>query len=298
MKSKILCLSLMVFGIGLISCSKGKSDFVKVSGGKLDPKIIETIYQQDDLEIPGEDFSISVDDFYISKYEVTQKLYSEVMNGVEGVNPNPAYFSKDPVGEEVQELRPVERISWYDCLFFCNKLSEKEGLEPVYTLENIERYANDKAIKRATVYADLTKNGYRLPTNAEWHYAASGGKKFKGNILYSGGEELDEISWNIDNSDEKSHQVGLKAPNELGIYDMTGNVAEWCWDYIWDLDFENKGYVNYSGAKEGRYRFIKGGCFVDESAGAEFPLESQILFGGIQGLRYYNTGFRIVRNIE
>ena len=90
-------------------------------------------------------------DFYISKYEVTQKLYKEVVEADPDVNSTPAYFSKDPVEGEVQELRPVERISWYDCLYFCNKLSEKEGLDPVYTIENISliytsilSYAQDK----------------------------------------------------------------------------------------------------------------------------------------------------------
>lgn len=280
------------------SCSKTPKDFVKVTGGKIGPEVWESFVELG-LENPGSNFSVEVSDFYISKYEVTQKLYKEVVEADPDVNSTPAYFSKDPVEGEVQELRPVERISWYDCLYFCNKLSEKEGLDPVYTIENISRYQKDKAIKNATVAADYSKNGYRLPTCAEWVFAATGGTKFAGNIKFSGSEKLDEIAWTEDNSKEVSHQVGKKKANELGIYDMTGNVAEWCWDYLWKEDeFEDQAYLNYTGPEKGRYRFIKGGCFVNESAGSYFPLDNNEIFGGIQGLRYYNTGFRIVRNIE
>lgn len=283
------------------SCGKEKYDMVKVKGGSLSKDFLEMIVDIDSEEtaLSAENgFSISVSDFYISKFEITQKLYQEVMSSELDANPSPSYFHENPAENEVQELRPVERLSWYDCLFFCNKLSEREGLEPVYIIENIERYSKDKAIKRAVVSADYSKNGYRLPTCAEWMYAANGGLKTKFSGKYSGSEEISEVAWYVNNADGKTHQVGLKTPNELGLYDMTGNVAEWCWDYVWSDTFENIEYSDYTGPDAGRYRYVKGGCFIEESAGAEFPYEIYDGIGGIQGLRYYNTGFRIARNAK
>lgn len=124
-------------------------------------------------------------DFYICKYEVTQKLWEAVMSN------NPS----DMQGEDL----PVEQVSWNDCQTFISKLNE------------------------------LTGKTYRLPTVAEWEYAAKGGKLSKG-YQYSGSNDIDEVAWYDGNSEEKSHPVGLKNPNELGLYDMSGNVWELCQD--------------------------------------------------------------------
>ncbi len=303
--SKLVIATLMASVTLFASCGKGKEvvekyDMLKVKGGSLPQEFIELLGEDNDFDEnfdENPDLKFTVSDFFISKYEVTQQFYQEVMESDLDVNANPAYFKENPVGEEEQGLRPVERISWYDCLYFCNKLSEKEGLEPVYTIEDIQRYSKDKAIKSAKVSADFTKNGYRLPTYAEWAYAAIGGVKSTGLYKYSGSDDISTIAWHVNNSGEKTHQVGLKEPNELGLYDMTGNVAEWLWDYLWDEEgYDNKEYVNFTGPETGRYRFITGGCFIDYSAGAEFPYEIYDSIGGIQGLRYYNTGFRLARN--
>lgn len=295
-------LVVVVSASAFISCGGDKHGLVKIKGGKLNPDMVsqmELKFSDIDAEAKESgELSFTVGDFYISKFEVTQKLFKEVLLSDLDANPDPAYFNKEPQDKEVQELRPVERITWYDCLYFCNKLSEKEGLEPVYTIENIERYSKDKAIKRADVTVDFTKNGYRLPTHAEWVYAACGGAKAKKACKYSGSEDISEVAWHANNSDEMTHQVGLKKPNELGLYDMTGNVAEWCWDYFWSDEFENKNYDQYTGPEKGRYRYIKGGCFVETASGVSFPYEIYKDLGGIQGLRYYNTGFRIARNAK
>ena len=289
----------------LFSGCKNKHDMVRVKGGVFTD---EQVKQIEGLKVSEVDvleqeknpkkFTLAVSDFYISKFEVTQQLYESVMSKDAESNANPSYFNESPSENEKQELRPVERITWYDCLLFCNLLSKQEGLEPVYTIDDISRYKNGRGINKATVTADYSKNGYRLPTRAEWIFAASGGIKSKKKINFSGSENLDEIAWHENNADEMTHQVGLKKPNALGLYDMNGNVAEWCWDCLWTDTLDCDATVDYKGPSSGRYRYILGGTFVNNYSGIEFYYDIYRELGGIQGLRYQTTGFRLARNIK
>jgi len=178
--------------------------------------------------------SVTVSSFYIGKYEVTQKEWQAVMGS------NPSHFKGDN--------RPVEQISWYEAVAFCNKLSQKEGLTKAYTINGKKITCNWQA------------NGYRLPTEAEWEYVARGGKLSKG-YTYSGSDDLDEVGWYYRNSGNQTKEVGTKKANELGIYDMSGNVGEWCWD--WYDSYSSASQTNPKGAGSGSYRVLRGGSWYD-----------------------------------
>ena len=216
--------------------------------------------------------------FLMSETEVTQELWKDVMLGSDNCL-NPSY------NRGSNNTRPVENVTWFDALEFCNILSKKTGREPVYTFKGEitrvkEGFQNGSIISVASgVTEDITKNGYRLPREMEWMWAAMGADvENKGDVNTSGYQKafagdndnnfINDFAWyGLDNSGTTAqgvtHGVGLKLPNELGLYDMTGNVWELCWDKRADrnsfYDYPNE--LDYSGPETGDYRVICGNSY-------------------------------------
>jgi hypothetical protein len=230
--------------------------------------------------------------FKIGKFEVTQELYKAVM----GINPS--YYSKDPSEGEIQDKRPVEFVSWYDAVYFCNVLTTLTMGEDecCYTITDIVRKNDNQEaqknkfikekptfitfIKSANVIIDHNKKGFRLPTKDEWIYAAKGGHKSK-KSKYAGSNNLQEVGWVKYNSNKTHHQVGLLKPNKLGIYDMTGNVKEFCEDLAFYTNTKNQVFP--------RRIEIGGNMFSDKDQALLTYFEAGLEYPGNGG-----QGFRII----
>ncbi|MGA2641510.1 MAG: SUMF1/EgtB/PvdO family nonheme iron enzyme [Spirochaetia bacterium] len=206
--------------------------------------------------------SVAVSSFYMGKYLVTQKEWRDVMGT------DPSHFKGDDL--------PVESVTWYDAVQYCNKLSAKNGLDPCY------------AINGTNVTCDFSRSGFRLPTEAEWEYAAKGGRQSRG-TEYAGSSSVDEVAWYGGNSGGRTHPVGQKRANELGLYDMSGNVWEWCWD--WWGNYGPSTETDPQGADSGSNRVRRGGSGDGSASGVRAAGRD----GYGPGLRYNISGFRVVR---
>jgi formylglycine-generating enzyme required for sulfatase activity len=204
--------------------------------------------------------------FYLGVYPVTQREYMQV------ARKNPSYFSG---GERL----PVEAISWYDAVAFCNALSQKEGLPPFYWIDG-----------QTVEVPDWNELGYRLPTEAEWEYACRAGTTTR----YSFGDgdrALGEYAWYYKNSKSQTHPVGEKKPNALGLYDIHGNVWEWCWDGYDPYYYQQSPADDPHGPEQAAFRVSRGGGWsgaygipriVGSACRARFPPEVR---NGCQGFR-------------
>ena len=240
--------------------------------------------------------SISLSAYLIGETEVTQELWEKVM----GAENNPSNFkgsSYPPDSNEVQGKRPVEKVSWYECIAFCNELTKQvsglgtgecvyygdASLNAVYTVADAASY-KDPHVK-------WSAKGFRLPTEAEWEWAATGGTEDK----WAGTDEKNELvnyAWykNNDGGDAngKTHEVKKKTANSYGLYDMSGNVWEWCWDRYGNLPDPME--KDYTGPISGSPRIFRGGCW---GSNADYAARS-FRYGRNPAYYDINLGLRLV----
>ena len=234
-------LSLLLGGVLVVSCGDddNEEDAQTSSSDQNGGNVNYKVYTVNGVSfkmiaVKGGTFQMGSDDWYEWEKPVHQVTLSDYFIGETEVTQElwSAVMGSNPSGFTGNMQRPVEQVSWNDCQAFISKLNE------------------------------LTGEAFRLPTEAQWEYAARGGRNSRG-YTYSGSNDIGSVAWYEDNSGNETHPVGMKQANELGLYDMSGNVWEWCSD--WYGSYSSSSQTNPTGAASGSYRVNRGGSYYREA---------------------------------
>ena len=269
--------------------AKWLEGFVKVTGKTITGN--ENWVPKSEVFVSGR--SLTIPDLYACEHEVTRGEYKALM----GTDPSTAAaYDKNGnklTGDAVLN-NPVNYVNWYDAIVYCNKLSIKEGLTPCYTISGSTDPDNwgsvptssDSTWNAAT--CDFEADGYRLPTEAEWEWLARGGE----NYTYAGSDTIGDVAWYTTNTNNTgSRDVKTKAANGYGLYDMSGNVFEWCWDWSASAITSATGA---SGASSGHNRVLRGGSWYDVAGYCE--VANRGIYNPFNRDKYF--GFRLVRSAQ
>jgi formylglycine-generating enzyme required for sulfatase activity len=229
--------------------------------------------------------NVTLDSFYLDKFELTQDFYMEVMK----VNPS----GEIGIGPDY----PVNQVSWFDAIEFCNRWSIQSQLIPCYSYgaygTNPDYWPtgwNQDWGNQYNISCNWSASGYRLPSEMEWMFAAKGGI-YSQNYIYSGNNNVDMVAWYMANAGGSAHKVGQKLPNELGFYDMSGNLWEWVWDYY--ADYATGNQTNPHGAYTGTAKVNRGGYYQGQGAWCAVSFRN---WGGYATDVYHGVGFRVCHN--
>ena len=281
-RASVLLIVIIVFCFVLIFAETVPNQLVNVKGGTFIMGNTR-IGEGEMFELPAHEVELTYD-FYIGKYEVTFDEYYTFCDETVYYKPTDCGWGKG--------TRPIMYVSWFDATNYCNWLSEKEELPKAYDAEGnlLDRNGN--------ITTDITQvTGYRLPTEAEWEYAARGGHiDIKNGIeendfKFSGSNDIDEVAWYDKNSAAMTQEIGQKKSNELEIFDMTGNVWEWCHD--WFGNYSSEKQINPIGPSSSPYysRIYRGGSWF------YYPLQCRISYRTFHNPQFVATyvGFRVCR---
>lgn len=277
-------------------------EMVTVNGGTYTQKTIDVVRSISEFEH-------TISSFEIGKYEVTYELwytvyqwainngYSFANSGREGSQDS--NYGASPSSSKKYE--PVTYVNWRDCIVWCNAYSQMAGKTPVYTNSSgdvIKDSRDSNGSVCDSAYCNWSADGYRLPTEGEWQYAASNRGSTSWNYASGASDSCENsfensvVAWYYDNSGGKTHKVGTKSPNGLGIYDMSGNLYERCWD--WDESYPTSSQTNYRGPASGSSRMGRGGSWYTKADFLMLGFRSTGTYPDGDGSDF---GFRIARSL-